>query len=78
MVEDRGVNTVPKRRSLTDRVATIQCFSKLKSQFFVSNVKRKKKKKKKHERSKKELVKSNSNSNLFEFSELENNTYRTL
>lgn len=45
MVEDRGVNTVPKRRSLTDRVATIQCFSKLKSQFFVSNVKRKKKKK---------------------------------
>lgn len=77
MVEDRGVNTVPKRRSLTDRVATIQCFSKLKSQFFVSNVKRKKKKKK-HERSKKELVKSNSNSNLFDFSELENNTYRTL
>lgn len=45
MVEDRGVNTVPKRRSLTDRVATIQCFSKLKSQFFVSNVKQKKKKK---------------------------------
>lgn len=77
MVEDRGVNTVPKRRSLTDRVATIQCFSKLKSQFFVSNVKQKKKKKK-HERSKKELVKSNSNSNLFDFSELENNTYRTL
>lgn len=72
MVEDRGVNTVPKRRSLTDRVATIQCFSKLKSQFFINNIKRKKK----HERPKKELVKSNSNSNLFDFSQLEKKSYR--
>lgn len=47
----------------------LQCFSKLKSQFFISNVKRKKK----HKRLKKELVKSNSNSNLFDFSELEKN-----